>query len=146
MRSVACAFLLLVLMPACKKESPFKDIRDTRFRVGQRWNYWPRNGEEHSTFTIEKVESHPTLGVIVHVGLDNLKLTMNKKTVGFLPHLAFSREAIEKSAAAENALEEGANIPPFQSDYQEWTKAMEEGKANVIQTTIAEYLTSIEDK
>lgn len=146
MRSVACALLLLALVPACKKESPFKDIRDARFRVGQRWNYWARPGEEQSTFTIEKVESHPTLGVIVHVGLDNLKLTMNKKSVGFLPHLAFSREAIEKSAAADNALEEGANIPPFQTDYEAWTKAIDEGKASVIQSSISDHLNSIEDK
>lgn len=144
MRSVVCALLLLAAVPACKKESPFKDVSDVKFRAGQRWNYWARPGEEQSTFTIEKVESHPTLGVIIHVGLDNLKLTMNKKTMGLLPHLAFSRDAIDKSAAKK--IEDDANLPPFQKDYDNWRQAVEDGKGSVIQVTIAEHLNAIEDK
>jgi hypothetical protein len=143
MRLVLCALLLLPLA-ACKKESPFKDTSDIKFRVGQRWNYWARPGEETSTFTIEKVESHPTLGEIVHVGLDNLKLTMNKKPVAFVPHLAFSRDAIDKSAAKK--IDDEGNIPPFQQDYEKWKKDIEEGKGTVIQSTIADQLNAMEDK
>jgi hypothetical protein len=147
MRSVACAVLLLALATlnwACKKESPFHDVSDTKFHAGQRWSYWARPGEESSTFTIEKIESHPQLGIIVHVGLDNLKLTLNKKTVGLLPHLAFTRDAIDKSAAKK--IEDEANIPPYRTDYDAWLKAAEEGKATVIEATIADHLNSIEDK
>jgi hypothetical protein len=144
MRSVVYAFVLLALVPACKKESPFKDVADAKFHPGQRWNYWARPGEEQSTMTIEKVESHPTLGVIVHIGLDNLKLTMSKKPVGFLPHLAFTRDAIEKSAAKK--IEEDANVPPFQKDYEAWQKDIEEGKTKVIDATIADHLNAIQDQ
>jgi hypothetical protein len=144
MRSVACALVLFALVPACKKESPFKDTADIKFHTGQRWSYWARPGEEQSTFTIEKVESHPTMGIIIHVGLDNLKLTLNKKTVGLLPHLAFARDAIEKSAAKK--IDDDANLPPFQKDYDDWVKQVEEGKAGVISATIADHLNTIEDK
>jgi len=146
MRSVACAVLLFALVPACKKESPFHDVGDSKFRPGQRWHYWARPGEENSTFTIEKVESHPQLGIVVHIGLDNLKLTVNKKSVGLLPHLAFSRDAIDKSAAGKDAIEEGANIPPYQKDYEDWKQQVEDGKASLIAASIADYLNSIEDK
>jgi hypothetical protein len=143
MRLVLCALALLTL-PACKKESTLKDTTDVKYRVGQRWNYWARPGEESSTFTIEKIEVHPTLGEIVHVGLDNLKLTMNKKSVGIVPHLAFSRDAIDKSAAKK--IDDEGNIPPFMNDYEKWKKDIEEGKGTVIQSTIADQLSSMEDK
>jgi hypothetical protein len=143
MRLVLCALALLTL-PACKKESPFRDTVDLKYRVGQRWNYWARPGEETSTFTIEKIEVHPTLGVIVHIGLDNLKLTMNKKPVAFVAHLPFSRDAIDKSAAKK--IDDEGNIPPFQQDYEKWKKSVEEGTGSVIQSTIADQLNSMEDK
>ena len=113
-------------------------------RSGQRWSYWARPGEEQSTLTIEKVELHPTLGNIIHVGLDNLKLQKDKKSVGIVVHLAFARDAIEKSAT--KMIDDGANIPQFKQDYDEWKKAVDDGGGSVIQVTIAEQLNAMEDK
>jgi hypothetical protein len=144
MRALVCALALFCLVPACKKDSPLKDTSDVKFHVGQRWSYWARPGEEQSTFTIEKIETHPSLGVIVHVGLDNLKLTRNKKVEGIVTHLAFSRDGIEKSAT--KMVEDNGNIPPFAKEYDAWKKQVEEGGGTVIQTTIAEQLNSMEDK
>jgi hypothetical protein len=141
--SIAVA-LLGLLLPGCKKDSPLKDVTDTKYRVGQRWSYWARPGEEQSTFTIEKIESHPNLGTILHVGLDNLRLTRNKRTEGLVTHLAFSRDAIDKSATRK--LEEDANIPPFRQEYEAWKKQVEEGHGSVLQTSIAEQLNAMEDK
>jgi hypothetical protein len=152
MRSAFVALLLLapvtvatsLSLGACKSEPALKDSVDAKFRVGQRWSYWARPGEEQSTFTIEKIETHAQLGVIVHVGLDNLRLQRGKKTEGIVPHLAFSRDAIEKSAT--KMVEDNAGIPPYAKEYEAWKKQVEDGKGQVIQTTIAEQLTSMEDK
>ena len=144
MRFAFVALALLSLVPACKKDSPLKDTADTRFRVGQRWSYWARPGEEQSTFTIEKIESHPTLGVVIHVGLDNLKLTRDKKTVGIVIHLPFSRDAIDKSAA--KMVDDNAPIPPYKQEYDLWKKQVDDGGGTVIQSTIADQLNAMEDK
>ena len=147
MRSVLCALALLAsLSPlsACKKDSLLTDATDTKFRVGQRWSYWARPTEEQSTFTIEKIETHPTLGTIIHVGLDNLKLQKGKKTEGIVTHLAFSKEALDKSAT--KMVDDNGNIPPFKQEYDAWKKQVDEGGGSVVQTTIAEQLTAMEDK
>src|SRR5262249_8755585 len=93
-------------------------------KVGQRWSYWARPGEETSTFTIAKIETHPTLGTIVHVGLDNVSLKGGGKTVSLLPELAFSGDAIEKSAAKK--VEDDAPLPNYQQKYNEWKQKVDD--------------------
>ncbi len=64
--------LLTVATTACRAKTQLVDVVDGKFKVGQRWNYWARPGEEASTFIIEKIEQHPTMGVVIHVGVDNV--------------------------------------------------------------------------
>jgi len=40
---------------------------DSKYHVGDIWEYKTRNGEEHSTFVIVKVESSSNVGLIVHI-------------------------------------------------------------------------------
>ena|SRR5688572_15182919 len=144
MRSVLLALLFVASLPGCKKDSPLKDVADPEYRVGQRWSYWARPGEETSTFIIEKVESHAKWGTVIHVGLDNLKLIKDKKTTSAIIHLPFSREAIEKSKAKK--VEDDANLPPFKPEYDKWKQAVDEGGGTLIRTPIAEQLNAMEDK
>src|SRR5258706_15596565 len=133
--------LLLCLLPlgaGCKK-SDLSDTTDSKFKVGQRWAYWARNGEESSTITIVKIERHPTQGVIVHIGLDGLKLKDGK---GVVPHMAFAREAFDKSAT--KVLEEDAALPNYQQGYQAWKKAFDAGEGSVFTVPVAEALTQVE--
>jgi hypothetical protein len=144
MRSVLLALVLFTSLAGCKKESPLKDTTDPEYKVGQRWSYWARPGEETSTFIIEKIESHPKWGTVVHIGLDNLKLQKDKKTLNGILHMPFSRDAIEKSKAKK--VEDDANLPPFKPDYEKWKAAVDEGGGTLIRTPIAETLSSMEDK
>jgi hypothetical protein len=130
------------VLSACKKTSSLTDVGDAKFKVGQRWSYWARPTEEQSTFTIVKIESHPQLGVIVHVGLDNLRLARGSKTVGLIPHLAFTRAAIARSAA--KLVEEDAPLPNYQEGYRLWLKAVDEGQIVVHAEPIAETLNALE--
>jgi hypothetical protein len=147
MRSIASRAALVLIAcalgaGACKKKSDLTDATDRKFKVGQRWSYWARPGEEQSTFTICKIESHPTAGVIVHVGLDNLHIQAGKASTGLLPHLAFSRDAIDKSAA--KMIEEDAPLPNYKKGYDEWKAAADDGKLQVWSSTVADTIDSIE--
>jgi hypothetical protein len=148
MRALLFGLVLLglspTLLPACKKAASLTEVSDSKFKVGQRWSYWARPGEEQSTFTIVKIESHPQVGVIVHVGLDNLQLKQGSKTTGLIPHLAFSREAIERSAA--KLVDEEAPLPNFKQGYADWRKAVDEGQIAVRTAPIAETLNSMESQ
>jgi hypothetical protein len=143
MRTLRLSLLITLLLPlaACKK-TELTDATDAKYKVGQRWNYWARIGEEQSTFTIVKIESHPKLGFIVHVGLDNLKLKTKSGSTGILPHLPMAREALDKSAT--KMVEDGAPLPNYQQGYQEWKKAVDDGKGLIYTVPIAESLAQIE--
>lgn len=45
---------------------------DSKYRVGDVWEYDTRGGEKRSRFVVVKVETSPKLGTIVHIGVDNL--------------------------------------------------------------------------
>ena len=47
-------------------------FRDSKYHVGDGWEYKSRRGEERSRFTVVKVEASPKVGVIIHIGVDNL--------------------------------------------------------------------------
>jgi hypothetical protein len=137
--------LLAVSFVGCKKKSQLADASDPKFKVGQRWSYWARPGEETSTFIIAKIEMHPTLGTVVHVGLDNVQLKGGGKTVGLLPHLPFSRDAIEKSATKK--VEDDASMPNYQQGYNAWKQKVDEGLPVTIYTQpIAATLDSLEQE
>jgi hypothetical protein len=140
MRSYLCllSLCLLALAAGCKK-SDLTDATDTKFKVGQRWAYWARNGEESSTLIVAKIERHPTQGVILHIGLDGLKLKDGK---GIIPHMAFARDALEKSAT--KVLEEGAALPNYQQGYESWKKDFDKGKGSVYTVPVADAITQLE--
>jgi hypothetical protein len=63
--------------PACDDSfvaEQLVDTTDSKYQVGERWSYRTRSGEERSSITVLKVESSPTLGVIVHVSVDGLRM------------------------------------------------------------------------
>ena len=154
MRSLLLALVLVTLpgLGGCKPKSLLTELSDAKIKVagktetlkvGQRWSYWARPGEEQSTFTVCKIESAPQVGVIVHVGLDNLQIKAGKSSTGLLPHLPFAREAIEKSAT--KLVDDSAPLPNFQKGYAEWKQAFDEGKGGVFTTAIGETVGVVEE-
>jgi hypothetical protein len=142
MRTAVITLSLLCLpLSACKK-SQLVDAADAKFKIGQRWSYWARPGEEQSTLTVEKIDSHPAHGVMVHIGLDNLQLKLGDKTAGLLRHVVFSREAMEKSVA--KVIEEDAPVPPYQPEYAAWKKQIDEGGGQVYTQPVADTLNAME--
>jgi hypothetical protein len=98
------------------------EIKDSKFRPGQVWQYKTRPDEKNSTVTILKVESVPKLGTILHVRVENIRLkncTGGTESEKF-EHMPFAREAIERSVTK---LVRESDVPDFQSGYDEWRKA-----------------------
>jgi hypothetical protein len=121
------------------------DAIDPRFRTGQRWSYRAREGEETSTLTVLKVESHPGMGVILHVAVDGLRVS-NKLVSGGVTeracHLPFARTAIERSVLALTGHEVPAD--DWRDGYSQWREAFDEGKAGVFTITVAEAVDALE--
>ena len=127
-----------------------RNTDDSVYQVGQEWSYKTRSGEEASTFTVVRVESHPKYGNIIHISLEGLNIKNTRQQSGFsdvVPHLAFSEEAIDKSVV--KILKKQSSIPEdlkedVEESYNFWRQSFEEGQASIITMTIAEGLDYIE--
>src|SRR5262245_1828610 len=77
-----------------------KDSVDVKYKVGQKWSYSARPGEEGSYLIIVKIDSDPKLGRIIHIAMRGLKMKNQRRPDGIsesVNHMPFSEEALEKS-------------------------------------------------
>ena len=114
-----------------KKNVTLKDATDDRFRVGDVWEYATQKGEEHSRLTIVKIDQSPELGLIVHVGVDNLRFSNchGGPKPQAVPHMPFARKALEASVTKQVASKQP--LPDFQGGYEDWKTAYSKKKAGV---------------
>jgi hypothetical protein len=116
------------------------EIKESKFRPGQIWQYKTRPHEEGSTLTILKVESFPKLGTVIHIRVEKIRL--RNCTGGPEPdkfeHMPYSRDAIERSVTK---LVKERSVPDFHNGYDEWRKDC--GGAYTI--TVAEAVKVAED-
>lgn len=121
------------------------DAPNSKFKVGQVWNYRTRPEDVGSTFTVVKVEESEKLGVIVHISLGGLKFKNPHHPSGFsetVSHMPFSETAIEDSVTT--MVRDGADLPEFEDGYAEWRRAFDAGKAGVFTITVAEAVGGME--
>jgi len=146
---VAMALLCLVVnaqvgvMP--KKDVTLKQITYEKFRVGDVWAYQTRKGEERSRITIVRVDDSPEIGIIVHIGVDNIHFANcnGGPEPDAVPHMPFARKALE--ASIKKKLASGQPLPSYEDGYQEWRDAYALKHAGVYVVSIADAV-SVADK
>jgi hypothetical protein len=121
-----------------------ESISDSKYRVGDLWEYRTRSGEEHSRFTVVKVENSSKLGVIVHIGVDNLiwKTCKGEDLAERVPHMPFTRKAVDTSAIRRVAT--GHSLPAFQEGYEEWRQAFLRGHAGIYTISVGDAISVAE--
>ena len=86
-----------------------------------------------------KVENDPKLGNIIHIAVRDLKIKRSANPAYYLDkvnHMPFTEEAIDKST--NKLIKEKAELPDFDSGYDLWREAFDEGRAGVYTITISE--------
>jgi len=139
---VATALLCIVVdaqvgvMP--KKDVTLKQTTDEKFRVGDVWEYHARKGEERSTITILRVDDSPEIGIIVHIGVDNVHFAncLGGPEPDAVPHMPFARKALE--ASVKKKIASGQPLPSYEDGYHEWRDAYEQKHAGVYVLSIAD--------
>jgi len=135
-------FASVVLVTPGQEQKPLSELIEatkSRYKSGQVWRYKTRPGEEDSSLIVVKVENHPKMGNIIHIGLRNLRMKNPHNQEGYSDtalHLPFAEEAIDKSVV--KILEEKAKLPAFEEGYSLWREAFDAGKAGIYTITIAE--------
>lgn len=116
-----------------------KEVNDEKYKPGQVWSYKTRTSESESTVTILRVEEIDGEKRIVHIRVDHivLKNCSGGPELEQLPHMPFSREAIDASVL--KVLRTG-EVPDFHEGYSEWRSAWDSGKAGFYTITVAQAL------
>ena len=112
---------------------------ELKYKVGQKWSYQSRSGEEKSYLVIVKIEHDPKLGKIIHIAMRGLRMKNPHSPDGIsenVNHMPFAQEAIDKSGL--KLLKEKTDLPGFEKGYQSWREAFDEGNAGIYTITVAE--------
>jgi hypothetical protein len=114
-----------------KKDTSLQDTTDAKFKPGDVWHYATREGEEQSTLTVLKVDNSPELGVIVHIGVERIKLTNCRggQSPESVPHMPFARKTLDDSVTKKVA--SNRPLPNFREGYEEWKEAYTQKKAGI---------------
>jgi len=122
-----------------------KETNDSKFKVGQKWSYRARAGEESSYFIIVKIDNDPKLGRIIHIAMRGLKIKNPRSPDGLsesVSHMPFAEEAIEKSEV--KLLQEKVDLPDFEEGYRLWREAFDAGRGGIYTITVADAVTVME--
>jgi hypothetical protein len=121
------------------------DTQDSEFKVGQVWKCNTRPNEPDSTITICKVEACGTLGTVIHVSINDVKIKKRRNKDGHatkISHLPFAELAIKQSVT--QLAQEKVTLPNLSEGYQPWRKAAEAGKAGIWTVTVDEAVAAME--
>src|SRR5262245_11006956 len=118
---------------------PLIDTTASRYRVGQKWHYRTRPGEESSYLTVLKVEDSGTLGVVVHVRIEGLRIENPHHPAGVsdtIGHMPMAEAALDESVTVLDS----DSLPLADEDdgYQEWRSAFDAGEAGIWSVTVAQ--------
>jgi hypothetical protein len=137
---------LLNWLTGCNEPKSTKDFQDDKFKVGQIWKYNTRQDEENSTMTILKVEKYDSVGVVIHVYVNGLKLKSSQGPGGFydeIGHLPLSKEAILKSVTT--LVSEDNELPDFKDGYNDWKEAFDNKKAGIFSIILSDAVKYVEE-
>ncbi len=122
-----------------KKDFTLKLVRDSKFHVGDVWEYQTRPGEEHSLLTITRVDESPELGIIVHVSADRVRLVNchGGNEPDNIQHMPFARKALDASIKNKVARKKQVSAD-YDQAYEEWRSAYVKNKAGIYVVSVAD--------
>lgn len=123
---------LLNWLTGCNEPKDKRDFQDDKFKVGQIWKYNTRTVEENSTLTILKVEKYNSVGVVIHIYVNGLKLKNPQRPSGLsddIGHLPLSKTSVLKSVSTLVSSDE--KLPDFREGYNNWKEVFDSNKGGV---------------
>lgn len=115
------------------------------YAVGQRWRCLGRNASEAPVLTINRIDTHPLGGEILHVSVTNAQIRHPGLRDGFITtfaHLPIIGQVLDRSGAEPAG--EGMPDPAYLDGYYQWKQAFDAGQAGSYGIPLAEILDLIE--
>jgi hypothetical protein len=135
---------VLTLIIGCGGKTEMTNYNDDKFEAGQIWSYENRPNEDKSTIMILKVEMYESLGVVIHIAIDNLHIKdSDGKEHEYISHLPFSKDALNKSITT--LLNENQALPDFDEGYDSWKSAFDAKEAGIWSVIVSEAVEYMEE-
>lgn len=117
------------------------------FVVGQEWNYPTRKSEPQSRLIVLRIDDHPKLGRIVHVGIlgATLRLAAGQPPVPWtIGHMPFPEEVLRKNVTKLEREHSDAVFPEFEQSYAGWKVDADAGKKQFWTGSVAKSIDGLE--
>lgn len=117
---------------------------DSKYRLGEVWEYTTRSGEEQSRLTVVRIDKSSKLGIIIHVAVDRLtwRTCHGDSLDEQIPHMPFAREPIEHSV--NRRVGSSHSLPNYQEGYEEWKNAFLNGHAGIYTISVKDAVLAAE--
>jgi len=122
-----------------KKNFTLKTTTDSKFSVGDVWEYRTRPGEEGSRFIITRIDDSPELGLIVSIAVNGVRFKNchGGNAPNDIQHMPFARKALDASVVRRVATAQ--QFPDeLVGAHDEWKSAYLDKKAGI-------YIVSVPD-
>ena len=122
-------------------------MENTKYKIGQVWNYKTRDNEEGSRIFIVRADPNEKLGTIYHIYIDGLKVKNPHIDSGIqddLPHSPVSEKTLDESVTTL-AIENSTDLPDVSEGYQTWKEAFDKGEGGVFTIPANQIIQYIED-
>jgi hypothetical protein len=133
-------------LTGCNEKSDKGEYQDDKFQTGQIWKYKTRVGEENSTIEILKVEKYDSVGIVIHIFVNGLKVKNPHKPTGFsdeIGHLPLSKDAVLQSVTT--IVSENNKLPDYKEGYNNWKEAFDSNKDGVFFITVQDAVKYVEE-
>ena len=117
------------------------------FVVGQEWSYPTRKSEPQSRLVILRIDDHPKLGRIVHVGISGatLRLAAGQPPVPWtIGHMPFPEAVLRKNVTKLEREHSDAVFPEFEPSYAGWKVDADAGKKQFWTGSVAKSIDGLE--
>jgi hypothetical protein len=121
---VIAAVASLIAYTRSRPASLTSQARGHDLRVGQEWRFRARTQDPDPRLVIDKLETLPKAGNVVHVSIRGVRVRNPHAPGGYsdtIRHMPFSRAAVESSITT--LLQDSVALPGFEEGYQEWRQA-----------------------
>lgn len=131
----------MTLLTACnmdKDTSTLRDTTDSKYHTGEEYTFKARPSEPNAMLTIVKVEHQDSIGNIIHVRVDSVKVKTSEEPVKYsqvITHMPFSEAALDSSGLRR--IGKAKVTPYYQEGYNEWRTSFEKGDAGVFSIPVS---------
>jgi hypothetical protein len=117
----------------------------SRYSPGGEYSFTGRPGDPQPRFLVLHVDSHPTLGNIIHVRLSGIAIKNPQAPQGVadrVEHLPIAEASLDNSGP--KLIRTGSPLPEFIDTYMLWRKPFDQGKAGIWSKPLAECIDALE--